>query len=322
MLRRLLAILILPALLIAGLFLPLSPRNLGSHANPATGYDDAAARVNALEAEDDARISPECRSTLYTHGWKMPHVVVMFHGLTNCPAQFDSLAQLVYAKGANVWVPRLPRHGFADRMTDELARSDAREWCAFTDSVLDAAQGLGDTVTVVGLSTGGTLAAWAAQERPDVDRVVLIAPMIGVARAPGAWTPVVARLTALLPNLFVWWDDKKKTELAGPKHVYPRFASRAVAATLLVGGETMQDARRSPPGARRAAFVTVGGDPAVDNAAIATLADLWSRSRPGSVTERYEFPVALKLSHDVVDPEQAGGNPPVTYPVLLRAIGP
>ena len=320
--RRLLAILMLPALLIAGLFLPLSPRSLGSHPHPAAGYDDAVARVHALAAEDDVRISPECKSTLYTHGWKTPHVVVMFHGLTNCPAQFDSLAQLVYAKGANVWVPRLPRHGFADRMTDELARSDAREWCTFTESVLDAAPGLGDTVTVVGLSVGGTLAAWAAQERPDVDRAVLIAPMIGVARAPGAWTPVVARMTALLPNLFVWWDDRKKTELAGPKHVYPRFASRSVAATLLVGGAAMQDARHRPPGARRFAFVTVGGDGAVDNAAIATLADLWSRSRPGSVTERFEFPAELELSHDVVDPEQAGGNPPLTYPVLERMIGP
>jgi hypothetical protein len=146
--------------------------------------------------------------------------------------------------------------------------------------------------------------------------------MFGVAKAPGAWTPVIARLTALLPNMFAWWDPRKKTGLAGPKHVYPRFASRAVAATLLVGGETMQDARRGPPGARHATFVTVGGDLAVDNAAIAELAGLWSKSRPGSVRERYEFPSELKLSHDVVDPEQDGGNPPVTYPVLLRAIGP
>jgi carboxylesterase len=246
----------------------------------------------------------------------------MFHGLTNCPAQFDSLARLVYARGANVFVPRLPRHGFADRMTDELAQSDARQWCAFADTVIDAAHGLGDTVTVVGLSVGGTLAAWAAQERPDVARAVLIAPMIGVARAPGPWTPVVARLTALLPNLFVWWDSEKKTRVAGPTHVYPRFASRSVAATHLIGGETMQTARRTAPGARQARFLEVGGDLAVDNAAIAELARLWEKSRPGTVLERFTFPADLKLNHDVVDPEQAGGNPPITYPVLERMIGP
>jgi 3-methyladenine DNA glycosylase AlkC len=32
----------------------------------------------------------------------------------------------------------------------------------------------------------------------------------------------------------VWWDDKARQELKGPKHVYTRFASREVAATLLV----------------------------------------------------------------------------------------
>ncbi len=320
--RRLLAFLILPALLVAGLFLPLSPRGLVSHPRPARTYEDALNRVVALQAEDDPRISPECRTTLYTHGRRVRQVIVMFHGLTNCPAQFDSLARLAFARGANVFVPRIPRHGFGDRMTDQLAHADAREWCAFTDSVIDAARGLGDTVTVVGLSVGGTLAAWAAQERPDVERVVLIAPMIGVAKAPGAWTPVVARLTALLPNLFVWWDGKKKTEVAGPKHVYPRFASRAVAATLLVGGATMQSAQHEAPGAKRAALITVGGDQAVDNGAVAELGRLWEKSRPGTVTLRYEFPAERHLSHDVVDPEQAGGDPPFTYPVLERAIGP
>jgi hypothetical protein len=36
----------------------------------------------------------------------------------------------------------------------------------------------------------------------------------------------------------------------------------------------------------------------------------------------YEFPESLRLSHDVVDPRQVGGNPAVTYPVLEGFILP
>jgi carboxylesterase len=320
--RRLPAFLILPALALAVLFLPLTPRGLGSHPHPARNYAEALDSVAAFARADSGGIAPECRSELYTHGRRVHHAIVMFHGLTNCPAQFDSLARVAYARGANVFVPRLPRHGFADRMTTELGRSEAHELVAFTDRAIDVARGLGDTITVVGLSVGGTLAAWAAQERGDVHRAVLIAPMIGVAKAPGILTPVVTRLTSLLPNLFVWWNDRQKEKLAGPKHVYPRVASRAVAATLLVGGQTMQSARKLQPGARRAAVVTIEGDPAVDNGAIVELARLWEHADRPVAVERCQFAKTLGLNHDIVDPEQVGADPAVTYPVLTRLIGP
>jgi carboxylesterase len=318
--RRVAFFLFLPALVLFVLFLPLTPRGLGSHPHPVRNYAAALDSIAGFVRADSGGIAPECKSTLYTHGRRMAHVILVFHGLTNCPAQFDSLARMAFARGANVFVPRLPRHGFADRMTDQLGKSDARELVAFADRACDAASGLGDTVTVVGLSVGGTLAAWAAQERPDVARAVLIAPMIGVAKAPGALTPVVTRLTALLPNLFVWWNDKEKEQLKGPRHVYPRFASRAVAATLLVGGETVQSARRTQPGVRDAMFVTIEGDQAVDNNLVEDLARRWERAHVR--VQRTQFGRELGLNHDIVDPEQVGADPAVTYPVLTRLIGP
>ena len=48
---------------------------------------------------------------------------------------------------------------------------------------VDIAAGLGDQVTIAGLSAGGVVAAWAAQHRRDVHRAVLIAPSLGV-RSP------------------------------------------------------------------------------------------------------------------------------------------
>jgi len=103
-------------------------------------------------------------------------------------------------------------------------------------------------------------------------------------------------------------------------HVYPRFASRAVAATLLVGGETMQQAKRAAPGVHEATFVTVEGDKAVDNGAVESLAGLWEHAHVR--VARTQFSETLGLNHDVVDPEQVGANVAVTYPVLERWIGP
>ncbi len=153
-----------------------------------------------------------------------------------------------------------------------------------------------------------------------MDRAVMIAPMLGVARARGAWSPVAARLLGAMPNAFVWWDAKLKRELRGPRHVYPRFATRAVAAVLTIGWAVREDALQNRPACRSLAMITVGGDLAVDNGLNAEVVTAWRRHR-GRLVEAYEFPVALHLSHDVVDPEQVGGNPGVTYPVLVRMIG-
>lgn len=317
--------LVLPALavvaLVAWLASPLPAGSLRSQAQPARDYEEALRRIDALRAEDGPDIAAGCGTRLLAHGRRARHVVVMFHGLTNCPAQFESLGRMAFRRGANVLIPRLPRHGLADRMTGALAGADAAELRAFTDRALDAAGGLGDSVTVVGLSVGGTLAAWAAQERADVDRAVLIAPMLGVARAPGAWTPVVTRALGALPNVFVWWDDRSRERLAGPRHVYPRFATRAVAATLRLGAVPVARSRLAGPAAGSVVMVTVGGDEAVDNRACDALLRAW-RERGAHDAREYRFAAGLRLNHDVVDPEQVGGNPAVTYPVLAGFIGP
>jgi pimeloyl-ACP methyl ester carboxylesterase len=300
---------------------PLPRTGLESDPHPAPDYASAVRIVDSLRAAETNDIASECGTRLMTHGGPTHRVIVLFHGLTNCPQQFDSLGRMSFARGANVLIPRLPHHGLADRMTEDLARMNAPELRAFADRVLDAAHGLGDSVTVAGLSVGGTLVMWAAQYRPDVDRAVLIAPMIGIAAARGRRTPIVARLATDLPNLFMWWDPRKRENLPGPQHVYPRFSSRSIASALDLGWTTLSDARRAPPHCRSLAVITVGGDMAVDNQLNRGLVAAWRKVGKRTV-ETYEFPVALHLNHDVVDPEQIGGNPAITYPVLTRFIGP
>ncbi|MBI5710264.1 MAG: alpha/beta hydrolase [Candidatus Eisenbacteria bacterium] len=311
----LLALALLLALAALLLLRPLAPAGLASHPRPARSYGEALARIAVLRALDGPEIAPECRTLLLTHGARTGRVVLVFHGLTNCPEQFHALGDRLFECGANVFVPRVPRHGLADRMTGELAQLDARELRAFTDAATDIARGLGDSVTVVGLSVGAVMAAWAGQERADVDRAVAIAPLLGVTQARGWLTPAATRLVLALPNVFPWWDSERKQHLLGPKHVYPRFSTRAVGQTLLLGGAVLHDARRRPPAARALVVVTVGHDVAVDNGMCAELVRAWQAHGARDLTA-YEFPESLRLNHDIVDPEQAGGNPRLTYPVL------
>ena len=319
--KRILAVL-LTLLAVAALVL-LRPAGTGrfpSRPRPTADYADALRRVAAVQARDGAAIAPECRTLLLTHGAHAPRAVVLLHGLTNCPEQFRTLGERLYERGANVYIPRLPEHGLADRMTTALARLDARAMCEATDEAVDIGCGLGDSVIVVGLCIGGSMAAWAAQERADVVRAVPIAPLQGLARARGPLTLPATNLLMTLPNQFVWWDDKVKTNLPGPKHVYPRFSTRSVAQTLLLGAWVEAEARRAPPAARSIVVITVGSDVAVDNGAVTRLARLWRAH--GARLTTYEFPAALGLNHDIIDPEQVGGNPALVYPVLLDLIAP
>ena len=307
--------------LISWLARPLPVHGLESRSHPSRDYAEALARVAELAAGDSPAIAPECRTLLLTHGHATSRVIVLLHGLTNCPAQFDSIARLSFARGANVFVPRLPRHGCSDRMTEELGLLNAEELREFTDRALDAARGLGDSLTVAGLSVGGTLAAWAAVERHDVDRAVLIAPLFGVALAPGPLTPIIGRLSALAPNFFMWWDPRAKERIGGPQHVYPRFSTRSISATIQIGAVTLERARQTGAACRSLAVVTVGSDLAVDNGQSDGLVRA-CRERGGPKIETYRFPKALGLNHDIVDPEQIGADPTLTYPVLMRYIGP
>jgi alpha-beta hydrolase superfamily lysophospholipase len=318
--RLLTIVLIALAVAVTLLWRPVGTGRFPSHPHPATDYAEALQRVAAVEALDGPEISPECRSRLLTHGARTARAVVLIHGLTNCPEQFRALGERLYGRGANVYIPRLPEHGLADRMTSAHARLDARTMCLATDQAVDISRGLGDSVIVVGLCIGGSMAAWAAQERADVVRAVAIAPLQGLARARGPLTLPAMNLMLALPNQFIWWDGKVKTNLPGPKHVYPRFSTRSVAQTLLLGAAVEADARRAPPAAGSIVVITVGSDVAVDNGAVARLVSLW-RTHGARVTAR-EFPARLRLNHDVIDPEQVGGNPVLVYPVLEALIAP
>jgi alpha-beta hydrolase superfamily lysophospholipase len=90
-------------------------------------YAEALELFARLEDRGDAGIAPQCRSVLLGHGEQRGRAVVLFHGLTSSPPQFDTFARALHARGHNVIVPRLPRHGDRDRPGGDARIAVCRE---------------------------------------------------------------------------------------------------------------------------------------------------------------------------------------------------
>lgn len=308
--------------LLAGLaffaLVPAGSARLASHPRPAAGYDEALQRVAALQAQEAQGYHPDCLTQLLTHGHMAPRVIVLVHGYTSCPKQFVPLGRQFFDRGYNVLIARLPRAGRADRLTDDHGGLTSEELAAYADEVVDIAVGLGEHVTMAGLSGGGVTTAWAAQHRAELDQAVLIAPAFGYKQVPALLTVGVMNSALLLPNFFLWWDPERQ-EKSGPPHAYPRYSSRAVMNVLRLGLATRAHGARRPPAARSIVVVTNANDDKVDNAAALRMAQVW-RAAGASDVRHYEFPAELKLHHDLIDPNEPDARPEVVYAKLLELI--
>ena len=299
---------------------PLPPAPAPAPPSPAPDYEVALARFDRARAAAaaDPNIRRDCLPRLLTHGSRTARAVVLLHGFTNCPKQFDSLAVLLYDRGFNVYLPRAPRHGLTDRMTTALAGLTAGEMAACAESALDLAHGLGERVTVAGLSSTAVASAWLAAKRADLDEAMVIAPSLAPRGASLFWTRRLASALLAAPNFFVWWDSKLKERVPGPTQCYPRFPSRALAQVYRLGFDVLDAAGRARPAARRVTIVTTAADEGVSREAVRELARRW-RSH-GAEIRTYEFPESLDVRHDMIDPEQPYQRVAVTYPAIVRLV--
>jgi len=238
---------------------------------------------------------------------------VLLHGFTNNPRQFAVLGPQLRADGYNVIAPRFPYHGYRDRMTDALALMRAGDVLACAlDAVILAAQ-IAERVDVLGLSLAGTVCAWLAQ-RVALGQAIAVAPFFGIRDLNGAANDALTAAIDTLPNLFVWWDPIHREALP-PAHAYPRFATHALAESLLISEAVRRTA--GPLRARRLRFVLNPGDPIVNNELAERCAAALRRS--GSAIEVIRargFPPR----HDVIEPTLPDPPPMATVYPLLRAL--
>ena len=116
-------------------------------------------------------------------------VVVLLHGMTDSPYSMRNLAELYRQHGFIAIAPRMPGHG---TVPAALTREGRKEWEAAVEMSMAEATRRADghlPVHLAGYSNGGALALLHVMRRiergesSDVDRVVLISPMIEVSGA-------------------------------------------------------------------------------------------------------------------------------------------
>jgi hypothetical protein len=297
---------VIAALLTLGavwLLRPLPLDDLVSTPNPARSYGEAMDRWAETHAKEASLpLHDGGRTIILTHGYPTERVFVLLHGLTNAPRQFRKLGEKLFANGANVVIPRLAHHGFADRMTEAHAAMTAQDLIRYAQDGVDLAQGLGQQVTVVGLSVSGISAAWLAQNRDDIDEVFLLAPLFGPAILPSPLTPAFAAALTRLPNKMLWWDPRVRENLPGPPYNYPRFSTRGLGEALRLGLQNAQPDRRLR--VNRLGIILTENDLAVNNRRTKHLVDQWSSASPATEIFLHEFPAAEKIPHDFIDPLQ------------------
>lgn len=283
----------------------------GLTAHQSRSYDDAFALARAKYAQDYRVAVPGAFSIFLTHGTRTPRAVVLLHGLTNSPRQFEPFARRLYNEGYNVWVPRLPHHGEGD--TKKLELMTAEELRALGDTSVDIAHGLGDTVIVVGLSAGGTLAAWIAQQL-EVDRAVIIAPALEIDRVPSALSQPLIGLAVRAPDV-----TRREPTDTGALDREPGWTTRGIGQMLRLGAAVRDASRAKPPTAREIVFLLNENDHTIKARPVLDLASRWSSG--GAAVTVYELPDSLHLAHDVIDPRERGADTAAVYPVLDALVG-
>lgn len=316
---------LLSLLLITVLIFSLSPIQVENAvpADPAPGYQEAVTRIEAKQAAELAtpNFNPTCQSLLLDQGERVENVIVFFHGFTSCPLQFRELGEMLFEQGYAVYMPLHPHHGLTDRRGMALTDLTAEELAAFATESIDIAAGLGEKVTVSGISGGGSLSTWVAQNRDDVALAAPMAPFIGIRLVPGVLlNKGLTNLLPYVPNFYRWWDPiAKENNPASAPYSYVGYPVRSMGAYMQLGFSAENEARRTPPAASAVLLITNAAETSISNAVVDKLQSEWL-SQSAVAVGRFELDRDLGLPHDFISTTRQGNPVDVVYPLLLDAL--
>lgn len=303
---------LLGIILILGL-IPVSVPDLPSSPAPAADYDEAMQRFTAVQAaEEGALMSPKAASVLMTHGEKTDKVYVLIHGWTNSPKQWVDFGQMLFDRGYNVLILRMPYHGLASHNVGELRHATPELIRDYADEVVDIAAGLGDEIHVIGLSGGATIASWMVHNRADVTRVMSIAPMLGIGRLPKFLDYMALNFASRAPNFNPTSPSEPMRD-----HVYRGQSSRGVANLKLFARAVLREAEAGETAVPNIIVVTNDNDTTVNNNLADDLTAIWQET--GASVTTHVFPRELGFPHNAID-RTSNPDADAVYATLLELL--
>lgn len=288
---------------------------------PAASPEEARTRFEALCALDDERVGDSTRTQLFEPEGEALATIVAWHGFTNAPSQFVAVATALAGRGYRVLVPRQPHQGFTDVLTRALAQLEIAELTAQVDTCVDIAAGFGAPVWVTGLSAGGVLAGWAAATRGEVERAVLMAPLVAPKGVPLPLVRLLVKHPRPVSGIYYWWDPRVKENLGHSPHAYPGFPVPGLLPYLHLAMALLHGAVTPTHRLQRVVLTSNPGDFAIRRDAARTFA---TTVFAGSTDYYGEANVDPELGwwHDFVDPwSPHRGTTEQVVALLLAAFG-
>ena len=297
------------------LFLPLAQVSSSQNIEQTSSYSTAMTRFEKLQAQDDAQIRSECKSTLLNHGQKTDKVIVLFHGFTSCPKQFDQFSYLLFEQGYNVLIPRLHYHGMEDLATRDQNKIQASEILNLTAQSVAIASGLGDKVEVLGLSGGAVMALWAGLNLPNVSKVMAVSPILKPYLAKNFPQNPTVKLLEIIPDRYIFWDEELKEKAEFAPYAYKGFSSKALSQFLNIGQTVLQQIDTNISSQTEFILVTSDIDKAVDNNLSKIVFEKLQSG--GKITQTHVFNSQDNIPHYSIDPRNKAGNIKLTYPKII-----
>jgi len=143
---------------------------------------------------------------------------------------------------------------------------------------------------------------------------VLMAPAFGFKQIPTPITVPAMNVVSILPESYRWIDSDLKEDFQ-PAWTYPRHSYHALAQLMRLSCSVQTAARNEPPAAARILVITNADDGSVNNELTRQAVASWQAHSPNVAT--YEFPAALELDHDLIDPNRPEQRIDLVYPIII-----
>ncbi len=232
---------------------------------------------------------------------RTPLAIVYVHGFSASKDEIRPVPDRVAATlGANLFFTRLTGHG---RDGPAMAEASVKAWVDDYAEALAVGRRLGERVVVVAVSTGASIAAWAAT-RPDlaegVAGYVLISPNFGVQAGgagflAGPWGLPIARLVA---------GDERGFEPLNDAHGrfwttrYPTEALLPMAAMVELAAAAPVEKATAP-----ALFILSDQDKVVRPAITREIAGRWGAAHELRTVEQSDDPSHHVIAGDALSPD-------------------
>lgn len=171
-----------------------------------------------------------------------PLGALCIHGFTGSPSSMRGIADAFAGAGFSVELPRLPGHGTT---VEDMITTGWADWSGEVLAAYDRLTARCERVVAAGLSMGGALALWLAQQRPDLAGVVAVNP---------ATRQQAPEVLAMLKDMIAGGTDRMPgigSDIAKPDVVEVAYPGTPLAPLLglmdgLAGIEGDYGARRQP----------------------------------------------------------------------------